>query len=46
MVHIAETDEFSPPYSMFTHIGRVATPKLVSKDFLRYLINDVVNVVG
>ena len=37
MVHFAETNQVSSPHSMLQHIGRVATLKLVPRNFLRYL---------
>ena len=37
MVHFAEINQAPPPYSMLQYIGRVATPKLVSPNCLRYL---------
>ena len=37
MVHFAEINQAPPPYLMLQYIGRVATPKLVSRNCLRYL---------
>ena len=37
MVHFAEINQSSQPYSMLQHIGRVATPKLVPRNCPRYL---------
>ena len=37
MVHFAKINQAPPPYSMLQYIGRVATPKLVSRNCLRYL---------
>ena len=37
MVHFAEINQAPPPYSMLQYIGRVATPKLVPRNCLRYL---------
>ena len=37
MIHFAEINQVSSPYSMLQHIGRVTTPKLVSGHCLRYL---------
>ena len=37
MVHFAEINQAISLYSMFHHIGRVATPKLVPRHYLRYL---------
>ena len=37
MVHFAEIHQAPPPYSMLQHIGRVATPKLVPRNCLKYL---------
>ena len=37
MVHFAEINQPPPSYSMLQYIGRVATPKLVSRNCLRYL---------
>ena len=37
MVHFAEINQAPSPYSMLQHIGRVATPKLVPRNCLRYL---------
>ena len=36
MVHFAEINQAPPPYSMLQHIGRVATPKPVPRNCLRY----------
>ena len=37
MVNFPEINQAPYPYSMLQHIGRVATPKLVPRDCLRYL---------
>ena len=37
MVHFAEINQARSPYSMLQHIGRVATPKLMPINCLRYL---------
>ena len=37
MVHFPEINQAPSPYSMLQHIGRVATPKVVPRDYLRYL---------
>ena len=37
MVHFAEINQAPSPYSMLQDIGRVATPKLVPRNCLRYL---------
>ena len=37
MVHFVEINQAPSPYSMFQYIGRVATPKLVPRNCLRYL---------
>ena len=37
MVHFAEINQALSPYSMLQHIGRVATPKLVPRNYLRYM---------
>ena len=37
MVHFAEINQVAPPYSMLHHVGRVAKPKLVPRNCLRYL---------
>ena len=37
MVHFAEINQTPSPYSMLQHIIRVATPKLVPRNYLRYL---------
>ena len=37
MVHFAEINQASSLYSMLQYIGRVATPKLVRRNYLRYL---------
>ena len=37
MVHFPETNHSPSPYSMLQHIGRVAAPKLVLRNCLRYL---------
>ena len=36
MVHFTEIKYAPPPYLTFQHIGRVATPKLVPRNCLRY----------
>ena len=37
MVHFAEINQVPPLYSMLQYIGRVATPKLVRSNCLRYV---------
>ena len=37
MVHFAEINQAPPPSSILQYIGRVATPKLVPRNCLRYL---------
>ena len=37
MVHFAEINQDPPHYSMLQHIGREATPKLLSRNCHRYL---------
>ena len=37
MFHIAEINQAPPPYSMLQYIARVATPKFVPRNCLRYL---------
>ena len=37
MIHFAETNQAPPPYSMLQYVGRVATPKFVPRNCLRYL---------
>ena len=37
MVHYAEINQAPPPDSMLQHIGRIATPKLMPRNCLRYL---------
>ena len=37
MDHFAEINQAPPPYSILQYIGRVAIPKLVSRNCLRYL---------
>ena len=37
MVLFAEINQAPSPYSMLQHIGKVATPKLVPRNCLRYL---------
>ena len=37
MVHFAEINQAPPPYSMLQYIDRVATPKLVPRNCLKYL---------
>ena len=37
MFYFAEINQAHSSYSMLQHIGRVATPKLVPRDCLRYL---------
>ena len=36
MIHFAEINQVPPVYSMLQYIGRVATPKLVPSNCLRY----------
>ena len=42
MVHFAEINQVPSPYSMLKHIGRVATPKFVPRNFLRYLQTELI----
>ena len=37
MVHLVEINQVPHAYSMLQYIGRVATPKLVRRNCLRYL---------
>ena len=37
MVHFADINQVHSPYSMLQDIGRVATPKLVPRNCLRFL---------
>ena len=37
MIHFAEINEVLSHYSILQHIGRVATPKLVPRNCIRYL---------
>ena len=37
MIHFAEIKQAPPPYSVLQNIGRVAAPKLVPRNYLRYL---------
>ena len=37
MVHFAEINQAPPTYSVLQYIGRVASPKLVPRNCLRYL---------
>ena len=37
MVHFTEINQDPSPYSMLQYIGRVATPKLLPRNCLRYL---------
>ena len=37
MVLFPDINQTTSPYSMLQHIGRVATPKLVPRNCLRYL---------
>ena len=37
MVHFTEIRQGPLPHSMFQHLGKVATPKLVPRNCLRYL---------
>ena len=37
MIHFAGVNQAPSPYSMLQYIARVATPKLVSRNCLRYL---------
>ena len=42
MVHFAEINQVPSPYSMLQHIGRVATPKIVPRNFVRYLQTELI----
>ena len=42
MVHFAEINQAPPPCSMLQYIGRVATPKPVPRDCLRYLLTTLI----
>ena len=46
IVHFAEINQAPSPYSMLQHIGRVATPKLVPRNCLRYLQKSLIKGVG
>ena len=46
MVYLSEINQAPPPYSMMQYIGRVATPKLVPRNCLRYLQTTLVMVGG
>ena len=37
MVNFVEINPALSPYSMLQHVGRVATPKLVPRNYLRYM---------
>ena len=37
MTHFSEINQVHSPYSMLQDIGRVATPKFVPRNWLRYL---------
>ena len=43
MVHFAEINQAFPPYSMLQHIGRVATPMLLSNKLSQILANNIDN---
>ena len=45
MVHFAEIIPASPPCSILQHIGRVAIPKPVPRNFLRYLQTTIIMVI-
>ena len=40
MIHFAEINQLPSPYSMLQDIGRVATPKLIPRNCLRYILAD------
>ena len=42
MVRFAEINQVPSPYSMLQYIGRVATPKTVPRNFLRYLQTELI----
>ena len=42
MVHFAEINQVPSPYSMLQHIGRVVTPKIVPRNFARYLQTELI----
>ena len=46
MVHLVEINQVPPAYSMLQYIGRVATPKLVPRNCLRYLQTTLIMVEG
>ena len=46
MVHFAEINQAPPPYSMLQYIGRGAIPKLVPRNFLRYLQTTLIMLGG
>ena len=46
IVHFAERNQAPSPYSMLQHIGRIATPKLLPTDRLRYLQTTLIMVRG
>ena len=46
MVHFAEINQAPPPNSMLQHIGRGAIPKLVPRNFLRYLQTTLIMLRG
>ena len=43
MVHFAEINQAFPPYSVLEHIGRVATPMLLSNKLSQILANNIDN---
>ena len=42
MVHFAEINQVPSPYSMLQHIDRVVTPKIVPRNFARYLQTELI----
>ena len=42
MDHFAKTNHTLSPYSMLQHIGRVATPRLVRRNCLRYFLTPLI----
>ena len=45
MAHFAEINQAPSPYSMLQHIGRVATLKLVPRNWLKYLQTTMLSIL-
>ena len=46
MGHHTEVNQVPPTYSVLQYIGRVATPKLVPRNYLRYLQTTLIMEIG